>query len=82
MESILQHFTQDKLYPRAIWLEYLPNTESLTCVEYSDALYPQAIEGMQEIHRAGVHHQDIYPKNLCWSVKAPIDWSRSTLTLQ
>ncbi|KAJ5844124.1 serine/threonine protein kinase [Penicillium rubens] len=38
--------------------------ESLNCVNYSDALYPQAIEVMQEIHRAGVHHRDIYPKNL------------------
>lgn len=41
-----------------------PNAESLNCVKYSDALYPQAIEVMQEIHRAGVHHRDIYPKNL------------------
>ncbi|PKY07326.1 serine/threonine protein kinase [Aspergillus campestris IBT 28561] len=61
---VLQHFAQDKLKPRAILLEYLSNAESLNCVNYSDALYPQAIEGMQEIHRAGVHHQDIYPKNL------------------
>lgn len=36
----------------------------MNCVKYSDALYPQAIEVMQEIHRAGVHHRDIYPKNL------------------
>ena len=60
----LQSFTQDKLKPRAILLEYLPNAESLNCVNYLDILYPQAIKGMQEIHRAGVHHQDIYPKNL------------------
>lgn len=60
----LQSFARDKLKPRAILLEYLPNAESLNCVNYSDALYPQAIEGMHEIHRAGVHHQDIYPKNL------------------
>lgn len=59
-----QHFAQDKLKPRAILLEYLPNAESLNCVNYSDTLYPQAIEGMKEIHRAGVHHQDIYPRNL------------------
>ncbi|PLB34558.1 serine/threonine protein kinase [Aspergillus candidus] len=60
----LQHFSQDKLKPRAILLEHLPNAESLNCVNYSDALYPQANEGMQEVHRAGVHHRDIYPKNL------------------
>lgn len=55
---------QDKFNPRAILLEYLPNAESLNCVNYSDTLYPQAIAGMKAIHRAGVHHQDIYPKNL------------------
>lgn len=33
-------------------------------MNYSDALYPQAIEGMKEIHRAGVHHRDVWPKNL------------------
>lgn len=59
-----QHFSQDKLKPRAILLEYLPNAESLNSINYSDTLYPQAIEGMKEIHRAGVHHRDIYPKNL------------------
>ena len=60
----LQYFARDKLKPRAILLEYLPDTEGLNCVNYSDELYPQAIEGMKEIHRAGVHHQDIYPKNI------------------
>ncbi|CAI7572809.1 unnamed protein product [Penicillium glandicola] len=60
----LQHFARDKFKPRAILLEYLPNAESLNCVNYSENLFPQAIQGMKEIHRAGVHHQDIYPKNL------------------
>ncbi|PYH77437.1 serine/threonine protein kinase [Aspergillus uvarum CBS 121591] len=50
----LQSFARDKLRPRAILLEYFPNTESLNC----------AIEGMHEIHKAGINHQDIYPKNL------------------
>ncbi|KAI9044844.1 transcription factor domain protein [Aspergillus affinis] len=31
---------------------------------YKNLLEAGAIEGMKEIHRAGVHHQDIYPKNL------------------
>ncbi|RAH39700.1 serine/threonine protein kinase [Aspergillus brunneoviolaceus CBS 621.78] len=60
----LQAFARDKLKPSAILLEYFPHAESLNCVTYSDALYPQAIEEMHEIHQAGVHHQDIYPKNL------------------
>ncbi|KAJ5569497.1 uncharacterized protein N7459_008927 [Penicillium hispanicum] len=60
----LQHFGRDKFKPRAILLEFLPDSESLNCVNYFDALYPQAVEGMKEIHRAGVHHQDVWPKNL------------------
>lgn len=36
----LKHFSRDKLKPRAILLEYLPNAESLNCVNYSEALYP------------------------------------------
>ncbi|KAB8204238.1 Lipopolysaccharide kinase Kdo/WaaP family protein [Aspergillus parasiticus SU-1] len=60
----LQHFAHDKLKPKAILLEYLPNAESLNCVNYSDTLYSQATEGIKEIHKAGVHHQDIYPRNI------------------
>lgn len=59
-----QHFAHDKLKRGAILLEYLPNTENLNCVNYSDALYSQAVEGMKEIHRAGVLHRDIYPRNM------------------
>lgn len=33
-------------------------------MNYCDDLYPQSVEGMKEIHKAGVHHQDIYPRNL------------------
>lgn len=60
----LQHFVGDKLYPRAILLEYLPNAESLNCENYSDSRYHQAIDGMKQIHNAHVHHRDIYPKNI------------------
>lgn len=59
-----RHFVQDRFKPKAILLEYLPNAEELNCVNYSENLYPQAVEGMEEIHKAGVRHRDIYPKNL------------------
>ena len=36
----LKHFDQDELKPRAILLEYLPNAESLNCVNYSETLSP------------------------------------------
>ncbi|CAG8014920.1 unnamed protein product [Penicillium salamii] len=61
---ILRHFAQDKYKPRALLLEYLPNAEALNCVNYLEALYHQAVEGMKEIHKAGVHHRDIYPRNI------------------
>ncbi|KAJ5728600.1 kinase-like domain-containing protein [Penicillium malachiteum] len=61
---VVQHFARDKLKPSAILLEYLPNAECLNCVNYSDALYAHAPEGLKEIHSAGVHHRDIYPRNM------------------
>ncbi|KAL4901077.1 hypothetical protein BDW74DRAFT_170435 [Aspergillus multicolor] len=63
-EPLLDHFTDDKFHPCAILLVYLPNAESLNCVNYEETLYPQAMEGLKEIHRAGFIHEDIYPKNL------------------
>ncbi|KAJ5273300.1 serine/threonine protein kinase [Penicillium angulare] len=60
----LQRFAKDKFKPNALLLEYLANSESLNCTNYSDALHPQAIEGIEEIHKAGVHHQDVYHKNI------------------
>ncbi|KAJ5593234.1 hypothetical protein N7537_010138 [Penicillium hordei] len=59
-----QNFAHDKFQPRGLLLEYFPIAESLNCMNFSDALFPQAIEGMKEIHEAGVHHQDIHPKNI------------------
>lgn len=59
-----RRFLHDKLHPRAILLEYLPDAESLNCVNYLKSLYCMAIEGMKQIHGAHVHHRDIYPKNI------------------
>ncbi|OKL55282.1 hypothetical protein UA08_09450 [Talaromyces atroroseus] len=63
-QPALRHFAHDKFKPRAIILEYLPNAEKLDCENYSDARYRNAIHGMKQIHKALVHHQDIYPKNV------------------
>jgi hypothetical protein len=60
----LQHFMHDKFNPRAILLEFLPNAERLNCVNYSEARYRHAMDGMKEIHKALVHHRDIYPRNI------------------
>ncbi|KAL2816097.1 hypothetical protein BJX63DRAFT_420098 [Aspergillus granulosus] len=70
-QPILQHFVDDKNHPSAILLEYLPNAESLNCENYSDARYQHAIDGMKQIHKAHVHHQDIYPKNILFVPATP-----------
>ncbi|KAL5041137.1 hypothetical protein BDW71DRAFT_213277 [Aspergillus fruticulosus] len=70
-QPALQHFVNDKFPPKAILLEYLPNAESMNCKNYSDARYQHAIDGMKQIHKAHVHHQDIYPKNILFVPGTP-----------
>ena len=60
----LNHFANDNYSPRAILLEYLPDTEELNCVNYSDERFQKAIDGLKEIHAAQIHHYDLYPKNI------------------
>lgn len=60
----LDHFIHDLYHPKAMIFEYLPNAESLNCVNYSKEHFQKAIDGIQEIHKALVHHQDVYPKNI------------------
>jgi serine/threonine protein kinase len=60
----LEHFLNDKYQPRARIVEYLPNAERLNCVNYSDALFRGAVDGIKAIHNAFVRHGDIYPKNI------------------
>lgn len=61
---LLRNFSKDKLRPRAILIEYLPDAERLNCVNYSRDLVRHAVQGLQEVHNAFVHHHDIYPKNM------------------
>lgn len=56
---------------RVIILEYLPDAESLNCVNYSAARYRDAIVGMKRIHEAHVIHEDVYPKNILVVPGAP-----------
>ena len=60
----LDHFIHDLYHPKAMIFEYLPNAESLNCVNYSKERFQKAIDGFREIHNALVHHQDVYPKNV------------------
>ncbi|KAJ6037308.1 serine/threonine protein kinase [Penicillium herquei] len=60
----LQDFVSDEFNPKAILIEFFPDSEIIDCENYSKSLFSQAIEGIKEIHKAGVLHDDIYPKNL------------------
>jgi serine/threonine protein kinase len=60
----LKHFVGDEFRPRAILLEYLPDEERLNCVNYSEDLFRNVVDGIEDIHRAFIHHHDIYPKNM------------------
>lgn len=60
----LDHFIDDLYHPKAMIFEYLPNDESMNCVNYSKERFQKAIDGIQEIHKALVHHQDVYPRNI------------------
>ncbi|KAJ0423538.1 hypothetical protein BJY00DRAFT_321673 [Aspergillus carlsbadensis] len=60
----LEHFLNDKYHPQALILEYLPGTERLNCVNYSEARFRGAVDGIKAIHDAHVHHRDIYPRNI------------------
>ena len=60
----LDHFIHDLYQPKAMIFEYLPNTESINCVNYSKERFQKAIDGIQEIYKALVYHQDVYLKNI------------------
>ena len=60
----LDHFIHDLYHPKAMVFEYLPNTESINCVNYSKERFQKAIDGIQEIYKALVYHQDVYLKNI------------------
>jgi hypothetical protein len=70
----LERFINDRYFPRAIVLEYLPNAERLNCVNYSGNLFRSAVDGIKEIHGALVHHRDIYPKNMLVVSDTRIVW--------
>ncbi|KAE8391241.1 hypothetical protein BDV23DRAFT_153680 [Aspergillus alliaceus] len=45
-------------------LEYLSDTESLSCENHSEARCYCVIDGMKQMHIAYAQYQDIKPKNI------------------
>ncbi|KAJ5582011.1 hypothetical protein N7535_000631 [Penicillium sp. DV-2018c] len=60
----LESFKEDKNFPCAILLEYLPNATSFESAGVSPELVKIAFEGLKKIHGARVIHNDTYPKNV------------------
>ena len=60
----LDHFSHGLYHPTAMIFECLPNAGSINCVNYSKERFQTAIDGIQETHKALVHHQDVYPRNI------------------
>ena len=70
----LETFSKDKHKPRAIFLEYLSESERLNCLNYSQDLIQDAVQGLEAIHKAFVHRRDIYPKHMLVVPGGKIVW--------
>lgn len=60
----LRRFVKDDYPPTAIFMEYIPNLKELHWSNYTPERMQNFIKGMDEIHRALVHHGDIHPRNM------------------
>ncbi|KAL3451373.1 hypothetical protein BJX65DRAFT_293393 [Aspergillus insuetus] len=60
----LDMFLEDEYPPKAILLEYIPDMEAMHWTNYTDAKRDNFIRGLEEIHAAGVIHDDLYPRNM------------------
>ncbi|KKZ64681.1 hypothetical protein EMCG_01369 [[Emmonsia] crescens] len=60
----LRHFAKDDHPPTAIFMEYIPNMKEVHWSNYTPERMQNFIQGIDEIHRALVHHGDIHPRNM------------------
>ena len=60
----LHMFLEDSGPPSAILLEYIPDMQALNLTNYSKKRMGNFINGIEQIHKALVLHDDIYPRNM------------------
>jgi hypothetical protein len=60
----LDMFLDDEYPPKALLLEYIPDMEAMHWTNYTDAKRDNLIRGLEEIHAAGVIHDEIHPRNM------------------
>ena len=63
-DLMLGPFLFDEFPPNAIILEYIPGMSKFWIENYSRKRAEGFIHLIQEIHKAGVVHDDIYPRNM------------------
>lgn len=61
---MLGPFLFDEFPPNAIILEYIPGMRTFWIDNYSRKRAEGFIRLIQEIHKAGVVHDDVYPRNM------------------
>ncbi|OJD26949.1 hypothetical protein ACJ73_01672 [Blastomyces percursus] len=60
----LKKFLEDEYPPSALFLEYIPNMEEISLHNYTKVRMNNLLLGIREIHKAGVEHNDIRPRNM------------------
>lgn len=60
----LRKFLNDKLRPNAVLMEYIPNMRQIDLSTFSEATVTRLPAIVREIHRVGVYHGDMYPRNM------------------
>ena len=61
---MLEMFLYDEFPPNAIILGYIPGMRTLWIDNYSRERAEGFMHIIQEIHKAGVLHDDVYPRNM------------------
>ena len=57
-------FLEDEYPPTAILLEYIPNLQKLHWTKYTEKRMQNFIDGINEIHKALILHDDVHPRNM------------------
>ncbi|KAJ9325420.1 hypothetical protein DTO027B5_4981 [Paecilomyces variotii] len=63
-QPFLDRFLKDKSLPNAILIEYIPDMEKITFENFSISRATKFRTILESIHKAGVYHGDLWPRNL------------------
>lgn len=80
--SHLKKFLDDEYPPSAIFLEYIENMEMISLENHTQQRIDNFVEGMEQINKALVLHNDTKPRNMMVVIDTPervvwIDFDRA-----